>query len=62
VGDPKSAGDQLGRSTEQSLEWKQNGQKGFQRIEWKAIEGGIYQKTRDEGRKRHELGGVCVDE
>ena len=26
-----------------------NGQRGFQRIECKAIEGDIYQKTRDEG-------------
>jgi hypothetical protein len=60
VDDPKSVGDQLGRSAEQSLEWKPKGQNRFQRIECKAIEGAIYQKTRDEGRKGLDWGGGCV--
>ena len=56
--DPKSAGDQLERSTEQKLEWMQSVKKRFQRMKCKAIEGRIYQKTGDEGRKRYDGGGV----
>ena len=54
MGDPNRVGDQQG---EQNLEWMKIGQKGLHTIECKAIEGGIYQKGRDEGWKRLDGGG-----
>ena len=57
MGDPNRVGDQLGRQGEQNLEWMKIGQKGLHTIEYKAIEGGIYQKGSDEGWKRLDGGG-----